>query len=230
MRISLENREFMKQVGLIFILLILSIEFGYSQKRQDSFSGVLVYSTSARDTLMQGLVQASEMLIYTNDTVSRTENSTGQFGKQVVIKHMELNKSYLLLNTPMGKFAIRTDHAKSDTASKPSAYSFKKKWFKRKILGRKANRVLVSHESFESPIEFLYFKKVKGKYNEIFPEIPGLIVKYSIATADGVIDYELTKFNEYTPNRDLFGVPSDYKRVSFDEFVDLMTGPQNQEN
>ena len=68
--------------------------------------------------------------------------------------------------------------------------------------------------------EFLYLKKHPNKYLNNSPEIPGLLIRYSVVTVDGILDYELVRFNEYTPNRDLFGIPSDYKKVTIDEFMD----------
>ena len=148
------------------------------------------------------------------------ENFTQQLGKQVVIRHMELNKSYLLIDAKVGKFAIKM--VNSDTTSYVSKYQFEKKHCKRKILGRKAKRLLVNHPGFEKPIEFLYLKKFGNKYLNNFDEAPGLLVKYSVVTPDGVLDYELIRISEYSPNRDLFGIPSDYQKVTIDEFMDQM--------
>ena len=66
--------------------------------------------------------------------------------------------------------------------------------------------------------------KYDNKYLNNFEGIPGIVAKYSVVTPDGVLDYELIRFNEYTPNRDLFGIPSDYERVTIDQFIETMTG------
>ena len=217
-------------ISSLQLLILSSFLFLYSQstfsQKQKSFIGMLEYKVSARDTNLRDFLPNYPMVIYTNDTITRKENSTKQLGTQVEILHMGLNKSYLLLETAKGKFAIKTDlnKVKSDTVK--SKYTFKKKFFRRKILGMKAKRMLVSHEAFEEPIEFLYLKKTPNKYNKVFNEVPGLIVKYSIVTPDGILDYELVKMSEYTPNRDLFGIPSDFKKVTFDEFLEIMTGGQ----
>jgi hypothetical protein len=206
-------------VTCLFTMLLISSSFA---QKQTSFTGMLEYKITPRDTANTALAPMNQMFVYTNDTITRTENFTNQLGQQVAIRHMVKQKSYLLLITDLGKFAIQTDHSKSDTIQRTTKYVFKKKWFKRKIAGQKANRMIVSHPNFKEPIEFLYLKKTPNKYLDIYPEIPGLLVKYSIATADGVLDYELVKFNEYTPNHDLFGIPSDFQKISFDEFLDRM--------
>lgn len=211
-----------------FLLLGMQSTSVFAQKC-DFSSGMLAYTITARDTALRSILPDNEMFLYTNDTIVRTENFTQQLGKQVVIRHIEKNKSYLLLDTPIGKYAIQTDHSKADTAK--NHYTYKKKLFRKKILGMKANRVMVSHPDFSEPIEFWYLKNVSSKYIPSFPGLPGLPVKYSLSTADGILNYELKRMSSYTPDRDLFGIPSDFKRVSFDAFLELMIGDENlQEN
>lgn len=212
-----------------FILALLVSNESLSQK-QEPFIGMLEYKISIRDTSLSSIIPDNSMFLYTNDTISRMENFTAQLGKQVVIRHMGLKKSYMLIDTDKGNFAIKVDESDKDTIVRESKYKIKKKWFKRKILGRKAKRLEVSHPSFEEPIEFLYFKKLSNKYLNNFEQSPGLLARYSVATVDGIYDYELVKFTEYTPKKDLFGIPSDYKKVTIDEFMDEMTGvKKNQE-
>lgn len=212
---------------LIILMTLAFTQNGFAQKYKP-FNGMLEYKITSRDTSLQSILPNNSMFIYTNDTIVRTENFTSQLGKQVVIRHIEKNKSYLLLETQLGKFAIQTDHSISDTIVRERKYTFKKKMFKRKILGRKANRMIVSHPEFEQPIEFWYLKKYSHKYTDLFEEIPGIPVKYSIPTADGVLDYELVKISEYAPDNDLFGIPTEYERISFDDFLDKMLAPENE--
>ena len=213
---------------LLFSFLMVLDSNVIAQKNQEPFIGLLEYKISARDTSQKEVLPDYPMVIYSNDTIIRKTNFTDQLGVQVVIQHMTMNKSYLLLQTAQGKFAIQTDLSKTKSDTVPSKYTFKKKCFKRKILGMKAKRVLTSHPDFKEPIEFLYLKNKSNKYNPIFEGIPGLPVRYSVYTADGILDYELVKITEYTPDRSLFGIPSDFKRVSFDEFLKIVTSPENQ--
>jgi len=227
MRQSLIKATLLNKAVLLFgLIMLLNIGDSIAQKGK-SFTGLLEYKISSRDTALRNILPDNSMYIYTNDTITRMENFTDQLGMQVTIKHMEKNKSYLLLNTVAGKFAIQTDLSAQDTSKYKNKYTFRKKLFKRKFLGMKANRIMASHPDLEEPIEFLYFKKISGKYNSTFEDFPGLPVRYSVVTADGVIDYELVKINPYTPNRDLFGVPSDFERVTFDEFLSRMIESKN---
>ena len=187
------------------------------------FTGKMTYTIQMADTSLRELIPTSKMTVYTNDTLIRIENETDQIGKQILIKHLTLNKSYLLLETPLGKFAIQTDHA-NDTL--PSRYSFQKKSFKRKIAGIRANRLMVSHADMNAPREFLYLKKYSPKYLNNFNNFPGLPVHYYIVSIDGIYEYTLSSMEHMLPEKDLFGIPSDYKRISYNDFVDLMTKVQ----
>lgn len=212
----------MKSIIVILSLTIIQTAPCYGQKKEP-FTGMLEYKVTMRDTSLRSLVPDNTMILYSNDTISRMENFTQQLGKQVVIRHMELNKSYILIESKAGNFAIKM--VDSDSSTYKSKYVFSKKMGKRRILGRKAKRLVATHPSFGEEIEFLYLKNYDNKYLNNFDEAPGLLVKYSVVTPDGIVDYELVKMSEYSPNRDLFGIPSDYEKVTIDEFMDRILAP-----
>jgi hypothetical protein len=209
-------------IRLILLFILLPI-FGFSQKREP-FTGKLVYSVQMADTALRNLYPATQMVVFTNDTITRIENQTEQLGKQVTIKHMGLNKSYLLIETEHQNFAIQTDL--NDMTKKESKYTFRKKLFKRKIANIKANRLTVSHPDMKVEREYLYLKKHSPKYINTFEEFPGLPVHYYIITMDGVYEYTLKSIEYFLPERDLFGIPSDFKKVTLDEFMEYILQEQ----
>jgi hypothetical protein len=208
---------------LLFLLATCLINSNTDAQKTKEFTGMLEYSINLMDTSLNVSNKVSSMVVYTNDTISRMENFTGQLGKQVTIRHMEMNKSYLLIEVnDTAKFAIKTDLNVSDSLKKATRYTFKKKMFKKKVLGMRANRMMVDHPDFKEPIEFLYLKKYSREYLNNFPSIPGLLVQYSISTPNGIMNYKLEKFSEYKADHDLFGIPSNFKKVTIDEFMDEM--------
>jgi len=128
-------------------------------------------------------------------------------------------KYYLLINYDDNKFAIQQNVPK-DTI--PSKYIFCKKFGSKKIDGVKAKRVLVNAASFDKPIEMWYFPKISPKYLDVLKGINGLPVDYYLQLEDGILHYTLQKIEFSEVNKDLFGIPTDFKKVSFDEFVDQM--------
>jgi hypothetical protein len=202
---------------ILFLLFIPVFSIG---QKHEPFTGKLVYSVQMADTALQSLYPATQMVVYTNDTITRIENETDQLGKQVTIKHLTLNKSYLLIETPDQNFAIQTDL--NEMGKKESKYTFKKKFFKRKIAGLRANKLLISHPDMKIDREYLYFKKFSPKYINTFEEFPGLPVHYYIITMDGIYEYTLKSIEFYLPPKDLFGIPSDFKKVTLDEFMEYI--------
>ncbi len=210
------------RIVTLFLFLISTAVF--SQKFEP-FSGKLTYDVVICDTNLQRLIPAQKMIIYTNDTLIRIENQTEKFGTQAVIKHMILNKSYLLLLTEMGKYAIQTDHTLQQKDTLP--YQFKKKWGSKKLCGIRMKKAKVSRNGFEEDQIFLYWKNKSPKYLNNFENAPGLPTRYFIPSPDGIYKYELIDIQYYMPDFNLFGIDSSYKRVSFDEFLNIML-PSNQ--
>ncbi len=215
-----------KLFSLFIFLGFTRIITAQSTPEFEKFSGKLVYSVSITDTSLQKMIPSRQMIVYTNDTLIRIENTTDQLGFQVIIKHLVFNKSYLLLNTPINNYAIQTDYNDDQEIKYP--YSYTTKRGKRKILGLKAKRLMVSHENFEEPIEFLYLPQYTPKYINTLENFPGLPVLYYISSVDGTYEYRLISMENTAPNHDLFGVPSDYKRVTFDNFLNEMLQYQQQ--
>ena len=72
----------------------------------------------------------------------------------------------------------------------------------------------------------LHFNEDKEKYKFIISNPPFKPLQeflertYNALTDDGVAVYTLVYIENVKLNRDLFGVPVDYKKVSFDQFMD----------
>jgi hypothetical protein len=219
----------MTRYYLLAILLFVST-VSFSQKFK-SFSGLLEYKITAVDTSLANLYPETRMVIYTNDTIVRMENQTSSLGSQVTIRHTEKQKAYQLLETEFGKFAIKADLTEnSDSIPASDRYSFEKKCKRAKILEKKAKLYEVKNDAYKSSKNFFFYKNYSNKYLNTFDEIPYLPVVYYVTTYDVILKYELVRMSEYTPNRDLFGIPADYERVTFDEFLDKYLEFKGQNN
>ena len=207
----------------LFLSFILCSSIAFGQK-QTPFTGKLVYSVTITDTAFSSIFTEKQMVVYTNDTLVRIENMTEQFGMQVAIRHLELNKSYLLISTFKGDFAIQTKFETDEI--KTSKFTFKKKFGSTKLGGQKAKKLEVTHEGFEQPMTFYYFKKTKAKYLDGFENFPGLLAEYYIPTPDGIFKYTLISIENDPTNIDLYGIPADFKKISIEDFVNLMTGDE----
>ena len=201
----------------LIILLFLGHSF-LVEAQKIPFSGKLTYTVQMADTALRKFYPATVMTVITNDTLIRIENQTSFIGKQVLIKHLQLNKSYLLIDSPIGNFAVQTNHS-NDEKDSSSVYTFKVLKKKKKIAGVKGLKVIVSHKKVEKPFTCYIDITRKADYVNTYFDLPGLPIHYFLPSEDGLIEYKLIKMEEYKPNKDAFGIPSDYKKVSFDEFL-----------
>lgn len=210
-----------------FLLLVLSFLFiavvSFAQK---PFSGSLTYRASISYADTNLVIKEWKVQVFTNDTVVRVETETGQFGTQVYIRHMQLGKAYLLLELDGKKYAIQTTLTKkADTI--PANYTVKKMFGTKKINGIKCRKYLVKDKDADGFICY-FAKKIGNKYLEVYPEVPGLAVDYYLPSQEGLIHYELVEHKNEPVNRDLFGIPSDYKRITFEEFLRIYYADNEQ--
>ena len=208
------NMNIANRILLFLFFLSVSINYTFCQK-SNSFSGELIYSIERADK--KDSVKA-EMIIYARDSMLRVVNFNSESGKQELIKHLRLNKSYLLIETPDQKFAVRTnEHLDKDTLVR---YSFRKKIGFKKIAGHTAKKLMVKHKDIKNELEFFYFKKIPAKYANAFKDFPGLPVLYYISTDHGVYKYILKEIKYTVPPIALFTFGKEYKIVSFEQFTE----------
>lgn len=203
------------------ITLLTSVLLSFYSWSQDyiTFQGKLTYDVFFYDSINPNNQQTSKMVLYTNDTLVRVETENVQLGKQILIKNLPINKYYTLLEFEGKKYAIQ-HHVKADNIS--SKYTFNKKFGSRKFNGLKIKRIVVGHQQHAFKQTVTYLKNVNPIYLDAIKGIPGLPIEYQIQTEDGIYLYKLVELNQEIPSKNLFGIPADYKRVTFEEFIQQM--------
>jgi len=190
---------------------------------QKPLSGIFEYKASISLPDTNVILKEWNVRVFTNDTIVRVETET-QLGIQVYIRHMELNKAYLLIDYGTEKYAIQTNldnQPKIDTL-KPD-YTIKRKFGTKKVAGIKCRKYYIQIDNQPEGFYSYFAKKISNKYLEVYKNIPGLGLDYYLPSPDGLIHYELKQLTITPVDSNLFGVPSDYKRITFDEFVNLFS-------
>jgi GLPGLI family protein len=201
----------MKYLTLVLII-IFSFQYVFSQKN-DVFSGELTYEIERVD---KKDTNRTFMIIYAKDSLLKVVNFNSNSGKQQLIKHLRLNRSYILLETPKQNFAVRTnEHLVIDSIEN---YTFKKQMGKRKIAGIPVKKLLVHHKEISEAVTFYYTKSISAKYANVYKNLPGLPLLFYIPTKDGLFKYTLKELKNNNPPLELFMIPKGYKIVSFDDF------------
>ena len=196
----------------LFLTIIFSFQYVFSQKN-DVFSGELTYEIERVD---KKDTNRTFMIIYAKDSLLKVVNFNSNSGKQQLIKHLRLNRSYILLETPKQNFAIRTnEHLVIDSIEN---YTFKKQMGMRKIAGIPVKKLLVHHNEISEAVTFYYTKSISAKYANVYKNLPGLPLLFYIPTKDGLFKYTLKELKNNNPPLELFMIPKGYKIVSFEDF------------
>jgi hypothetical protein len=198
----------------LFLFTFLLISLIVNAQKTRVFNGELLYDIerlSPKDSI------PGKMLIYAKDSLQRVVNFSSTLGKQEMIKHLRLNRSYVLITTTKGDYAIKTDfNVKKDTTE---SYTFKKKFGSKRIAGIKAKRVSVSLSGVDNKFIFYYYPKIDAKYSGAYHKLPGLVVEYYVASENGLFKYTLNSIQYSQPPLGLFMIPENYKKVSLEEFM-----------
>ena len=208
----------------LFLAIIYSFQYVFSQKN-DVFSGELTYEIERVD---KKDTNRTFMIIYAKDSLLKVVNFNSNSGKQQLIKHLRLNRSYILLETPKQNFAVRTnEHLDIDSIEN---YTFKKQMGMRKIAGIPVKKLLVHHKEISEAVTFYYTKSISAKYANVYKNLPGLPLLFYIPTKDGLFKYTLKELKNNNPPLELFMIPKEFKIVSFEEFTNKLLNPSEEEN
>lgn len=199
----------------IFLILCLFCFQNLIAQKQNQFSGELTYSIERVDK--KDSIKA-EMIIYARDSLIRVVNFNSETGKQELIRHLRLGKSFLLIDTEKQKFAIKMndEHSKDSEVD----YSFRKTFAFKKVGGLITRKVKVKQREIKNELSFYIYKKISANYANAFSRLPGLPVVYYVPTDHGLYKYELISFKKSNPPLALFTFGKEYKVVTFDEFTE----------
>jgi hypothetical protein len=200
------------------IVLFVSIFFLFANSAQAQLSGMLVYQVDLLSADTMNPQNHWQVVVYTNDTMVRVETQGGPFGKQVYIRHMVLNKAYLLLAMDGQKFAIRTDLANKSKDTSLN-YTVKKLVGSKKINGIRCKKYKITDVGAPMGYVCYFAKKIPNKYIEVYQDIQGLALDYFLPSQNGLIHYQLVQYEAQVLDKNMFGIPSDYKKVTFEEFM-----------
>jgi hypothetical protein len=205
---------------IISFLFIISF-FLASAQTFKPFSGRLVYEITNLDKPNDEPLQMS---VFSIDSLVRIETPSPVFGNQAFVKHIVKKKSFLLISLDQShNYAIKGDFDKADSVVRDKKYYWKKKFGSKKIAGIKSKKLRLTFKKSNKSFNCLYAKNISAKYLDAYNDFPGLPTEYYLETEDGILKYSLLKIEYTTPHYDLFGIPSNYELVTFDEFVNILT-------
>jgi hypothetical protein len=210
----------LKTIVLFSIIQLLS----FTNWSQDSehFNGTLTYRIERVDVNDSS---EAKMMIFARDSLLKIVNFSSEFGRQESITHLGYQKKYVLIELEEGKFAIQMMDSLKDTNA---SYSFQSKRGHAKIAGLKGKKLLAHYELVKSDLSVVYTRKISSKYLGSFRNAPGLLIQYYVANDHGLFKYTLESIDYKTPPLALFMIPSDYQKMSMDEFLEKTSNSERR--
>ncbi len=204
-----------------FILFLLINNCYFAQNSNyKPFTGALTYKVELVDSSLKKGKFLYYMRVYTNDTLVRTETESELFGKQIVIKHLQLKKQYLLLNFDNKKYAIQQQIPLDTTQSK---YKFEVKQKFKKFAKKKCQLAITSSLEYTYKFNTYFSKELNPIYLDIFKGINGLPTQYYLPFDNGILKYTLIELQETTLPENTFLFSKDYQKISFEDFITIAT-------
>jgi hypothetical protein len=203
----------------IAFLFIYSGIFGQNTPYKP-FSGSLSYKVELVDSTLKKEKFQYYMRIYTNDTLVRTETESILFGKQILIKNLNLKKQYLLLTFNEKKYAIQQT-IPLDTL--PSKYKFELKTKFKKFANKKSQLAITTLRNYPTKFKTFFTQDLNPIYLDIFKGLNGLPTQYYLPSDNGILRYTLIEIEETKLPASTFLFSRDYTKITFDEFIKIAT-------
>lgn len=206
------------RIGLFLGLSALIFSCKNSLVVPEKFEGKIIYKMSSEFLNPNDPDSMNYQIVYAQDTMLRIESFT-PIGKQIYVKHIPKNRAYILMDMFYERLAIQTIPEKAPNAGN---YIFQDQKGREKIAGKKAKNIKVTLPNTDTTIVMNYYEDISADYSEALPGIPGLPAKYTLYSGGEYIEYEIVFIEERKVDRDLFGIPSDHRVVTMDEFMEII--------
>ena len=203
---------------LSFSFLALIFGCGLQKTSSTPFEGKIIYQLSSEMINPADPDSMNYQLVYAKDSMLRIENFTA-IGKQIYIKHIPKNRAYILMDIHTKKVAIQTF---PEDAPNKGKYQFKKAKGKSELFGQKVKSIKVELPDIDSVFVMKYFTEISPVYSEALPGIPGLPAEFTLFSGGIFIDYKVISLEQKEISIDLFGIPSDYEKMTMDQFIDFI--------
>jgi hypothetical protein len=207
----------MKRIGGICCISLLLVACA-TRDAVERFEGKMVYKLSSDKLDRLAVDSLNYQVIYAKDSMLRIENFT-PIGKQVYIKHIPKNRAYILMELNGQKIAIQSI---PEPAVNDGKYLFKKRRGSIAVAGIDAKQIDVTLPELDTMITMLYHPSISPDYSEAIPGIPGMPLRYALLVDGMLTTFELLLLEERVIDIDFFGIPSDYERLTMDEFIERM--------
>lgn len=214
----------MKKIhALIFLFLVSGFAFA------QPFEGKVVYGISYNNLppemeQMKSMLP-SESVLYLKGDMSRTEQSMGMAGSQVIISDGKNKTGTVLIDGMGGKFFVKMSKAeieKSEKENPEPEFTYTKET--KKIAGYNCRRAESKFEGMEETLAIYYTEEIPADKSTQFKGLKGFPLEYETASEGFRMTISAKSVSREALSDALFKVPDGYKETTMEELGRMMGG------
>jgi hypothetical protein len=182
------------------------------------FEGTIYYDVFLYKSIDSLPIKVNYLTLRIKDSLVRIDTNSDAFGGQTTIKNINRKRSYTLLKSKENFYAIRN----IDTSSTTNLFSFKKMSKTTRLDNFKIKAI--KRIDADGKIDTIYYlPKISPIYLGIFSGIKGLPAAYTVPIdKQSFLYYQIIKIEPKELDSKLFTIPSIFKIVTMDEFIQSM--------
>lgn len=224
--IFLAHVSYLPAVVLFCTVASLTPQNSYAQK---PFEGKVTFGITYNDLppemeQMKAMLP-SESILYLKDNMSRTEQSMGMGGNQVVISDNKNQTGTVLIDGMGGKYFIKVSKAdieKSEKENPEPKFTYMSET--KKIAGYNCHRAEARFEGMEDKLAIYYTEEIPADKSTQFKGLKGFPLEYETASEGFKMTISAKSVSRETVSDALFKVPEGYKETTMEELGKMMGG------
>ena len=216
----------MRNTVLIFIVLS-SLFLGSAAFAQKSFEGKVTYGITYNNLppemeQMKSMLP-SESVLYIKGNMSRTEQSLGMGGNQVVISDSKNKTGRVLIDGMGGKYFIKVSKEEIEKTEKQNPEpKFNYESETKKIAGYNCNKAEAKFEGMEEMLAIFYTEEIPADKNTQFKGLKGFPLEYETASGGFKMTISAKSVSREAVSDALFKIPEGYKETTMEELSKMM--------
>ncbi|MDC0304094.1 DUF4412 domain-containing protein [Flavobacteriales bacterium] len=210
---------------------LVAITIALPSLAQNKFEGTVVFGLEYKDlpaemAAMEAMLP-DEMTTRIKGDKTRLEQSMGMGMSQVTITDMKTESGTLLMDMMGKKMAVSMSKDELGKLEKKKAETKPKfnyvKGAGKEIAGYKCEKVMVTMEGVEE-MELFYTNELPAGANKQFEGLKGFPLEYTMDSGQFKVKMTAKTVTKEKLDKSLFGIPSDFEKMTFAEFEKAMGG------
>jgi len=216
-------------IAMAILITVLTTAGSFAQDFEGKVVYGLTYNNLPDEMAGYESMLPKQMTMYFKQEKSRIEQDLGMAGTQIIVSDSKTEDAFILMDLMGQKMCLTIDPADKEEAEdvKPKV---KKLSETKKIAGYKCKAAEVTYpggEGEEDQVVIVYYTpKISGDGHNQFSMLDGLPLEYTTSQQGMEVTIVAELVSEESVAASYFDAPEEYKKMTMDEFQQMMGGGQ----